>query len=204
MSEEFQQGTVNHHKKPAKNPLAIAGMVVGIVGIVFSFIPVLGLLLCLTGLGLSIPGLIVGNKNGKNRGNALAGIIVSGVGLLIAFIVTVSFFVVAAGVANTIEESPIDQQTQQSEIEATPEEAPVEESGPAAGSTGYEAIYNEYAEKLRAQCPTLSMMDCATLSNEGITKMATYMYGASGTDGQYSTYEEWAGKLQAVYMESVR
>lgn len=203
MSEETKQEAAVHHKKPAKNPLAIAGMVVGIVGIVLSFVPVLGILLCLTGLGLSIPGLIIGSKNGKNKGNALAGVIVSGIGLLIATIVSVSVFAMAGHVTQTLESSQTKQQeTQQTEIETSTEQEPA--PAPAPSSTSYEAIYNEYAEKLRAQCPTLSMMECAELSNEGISKMADYMYGARGTDGQYATYEEWAGKLQDVYMESVR
>ena len=48
------------------------------------------------------------------------------------------------------------------------------------------------------------MMECAELSTEGMTKMASYMYKAKGTDGQMATYEEWAGKLTDVYMASVQ
>ena len=66
---------------------------------------------------------------------------------------------------------------------------------------GYEEIYNEYSQRLRNECPSLSIMDCAAVSNEGIEKMAQYMWSASGTDGQYATYESWANKLQDVYMQ---
>lgn len=59
-------------------------------------------------------------------------------------------------------------------------------------------------QHLENECPTLSMSECAELSNEGVSEMADYMYRASGTDGQYETYETWAGKLCDVYMESVR
>lgn len=69
---------------------------------------------------------------------------------------------------------------------------------------GYEKIYNEYSEKLKKQCPTLSMLECAELSNEGISKMADYMYRASGIDGQYTTYETWAKKLTEIYLQEAR
>lgn len=75
---------------------------------------------------------------------------------------------------------------------------------PAPASAGYQAIYDQYAARLRAECPNLSMVQCAELSNDGISKMAEYMYKANGTDGQYATYSEWAGKLQDVYMAEAR
>lgn len=73
-----------------------------------------------------------------------------------------------------------------------------------SSATGYQAIYDQYAAKLRSECPNLSITDCATISNEGITKMAEYMYKAHGTDGQYQTYSDWAGKLTDVYMAVVQ
>lgn len=68
----------------------------------------------------------------------------------------------------------------------------------------YETIYNEYSDRLRNECPSLSLMECATIANEGVTKMAEYMYSASGTEGQYETYSDWATKLYDVYVESAR
>lgn len=87
------------------------------------------------------------------------------------------------------------------EVEEEVEEEVVE---PEASPEGYQAIYDEYSARLIAECPSLAMTECAELSNEGVSKMAEYMYKAKGTDGQYATYEEWAGKLMDVYMESVQ
>lgn len=69
---------------------------------------------------------------------------------------------------------------------------------------GYEKIYNEYSEKLKKQCPTLSIKECAEIATEGTTKMAEYMYSAKGTDGQYATYQMWVEKLTNVYLSEAR
>lgn len=68
----------------------------------------------------------------------------------------------------------------------------------------YETIYNDYSNRLRSECPSLSITECAEIANEGVSKMAEYMYSASGTEGQYATYESWATKLYDVYLESAR
>ena len=68
---------------------------------------------------------------------------------------------------------------------------------------GYEKIYNDYSSRLRNECPALSVTECAEILTEGTEKMAEYMYSASGTDGQYSTYETWSGKLFDIYMQEV-
>lgn len=77
-------------------------------------------------------------------------------------------------------------------------------SNDSTATYGYEKIYNDYSSRLKNECPSLSIMECAEISNEGITKMAEYMYSASGTDGQYTTYEKWSGKLMDVYMQEAR
>ena len=68
----------------------------------------------------------------------------------------------------------------------------------------YEQIYNTYSERLKNECPSLSITECATISNEGVEKMAEYMYSSTGTDGQYATYNEWAQKLYNVYIQEAR
>lgn len=83
-------------------------------------------------------------------------------------------------------------------------EAPVEEASAELGNSGYQAIYDEYSARLENECPTLSMDECAEISNEGVGKMADYMYQASGTDGQYETYDSWARKLMGVYIASAQ
>lgn len=93
------------------------------------------------------------------------------------------------------EEAPIEQ--------APVDEVPVDEVSAVDSTSGYQAIYDEYSARIQNECPTLSIAECAELSNEGVSKMAEYMYKAKGTDGQYTTYETWAGKLTDVYMSSV-
>lgn len=68
----------------------------------------------------------------------------------------------------------------------------------------YQQIYNEYSQKLISAGPTSSINEMAKICNEGVGKMAQYMYSASGTDGQYSTYESWANKLYEVYLNNCR
>lgn len=68
----------------------------------------------------------------------------------------------------------------------------------------YEQIYDEYSQKLREAGPTSSISEMADILNEGVEKMAEYMYSAKGTDGQYATYEEWGKKLMDVYLEECR
>ena len=68
----------------------------------------------------------------------------------------------------------------------------------------YQQIYNEYSQKLINAGPTSSINEMAKICNEGISKMAQYMYSAYGVDGQYSTYESWATKLYDVYMNNCR
>lgn len=90
--------------------------------------------------------------------------------------------------------------------EAKTEESSIREtnSAPSQGVSTYETIYNEYAQKIRDAAPTSSVSELAEIANEGVSKMAEYMWSAKGVDGQYATYEEWAGKLMDVYMSEAR
>lgn len=93
-------------------------------------------------------------------------------------------------------------ESEESSMEEAPEEAPAPaEAVDESQGGGYEEIYNEYAARIRAECPNLSISECAELTNDGVGKMAEYMWTAKGKDGQMATYEEWAGKLYDVYME---
>lgn len=87
--------------------------------------------------------------------------------------------------------------------ESPAEEPEVEEEASVDSSSGYQAIYDEYSVRLENECPNLAMTECAELSNEGVSKMAEYMYTAKGKDGQYETYQEWSQKLYDVYLASV-
>lgn len=68
------------------NPLALVGMILGIVALVLCWIPYLGFLIAVAGLVLSIIGVTKKNTNGK--GKAIAGIICAGIALLVASLMT--------------------------------------------------------------------------------------------------------------------
>lgn len=64
--------------------MATAGLVFGIIGLVFSFIPILNII----GLILTILGVIfsaVGIKDRNNRGKAITGLVLSLIALCVAF-----------------------------------------------------------------------------------------------------------------------
>lgn len=109
---------------------------------------------------------------------------------------------------NTVDDtSSVSSSTPESSIPPTssqPTESSKAETSSVPTVSKYEQIYNEYAQKIKDAAPTSSITELAEISNEGVSKMAEYMYTAKGTDGQYATYEEWAGKLMDVYMSEAR
>lgn len=111
--------------------------------------------------------------------------------------------------------------TQQVTTPAASEQAPDMQTQSTGG--GYQAILDEYSEKLRAATPGLieeykaeaaqnsgGLQGLATIATnkttvlagittQGTQKMADeYLYHGSG---DYNEYEAWAGKLNDVYME---
>jgi hypothetical protein len=83
------------------NGLAIAGMVLGIVGLVLAFIPcvgwILGIILGIVGAALSGIGLASANKSGSGKGMAISGLILS----ILAIVVAISYWIYVAFVINT-------------------------------------------------------------------------------------------------------
>lgn len=76
--------------------LAIAGMIVGIVGLLFCWIPIFGFFVTLTGLILSAFGM-----KSRERGMAIAGLVMSIIGILISLLMSTILIV------NIIIDSPI-------------------------------------------------------------------------------------------------
>lgn len=81
-------------------PLAIAGMVCGIAGVVFVwFIVILGLILGIVGCALS--GLSIKKAQGRPNGMGIAGLVCSIVSLAIAIPFCICVFVCTSGAAST-------------------------------------------------------------------------------------------------------
>ncbi len=73
--------------------MGIAGLVLGILGIIFSFIPGinwLGIILAVVGLILSIVALVTSKRNGQSNGPAVAGIVLCAISIILSIIVTVA------------------------------------------------------------------------------------------------------------------
>jgi hypothetical protein len=109
----------------------------------------------------------------------------------------------------------------QSNSQAAQSSKPTTSSQPAQ-QTSYQSILDTYSAKIKAATPKLveeykkeaanntsgleglakisndKISELAELSNEGIGEMAKIWF-KSGS-GKYSEYEDWAGKLMAVYM----
>jgi hypothetical protein len=82
------------------NGLAVAGMVLGIIGLVFCWVPVLGWILALLGLIFGAVGNGKANKiGGKGKGMALAGLIMGVLGLIIG----IALFIWAVKKTNEME-----------------------------------------------------------------------------------------------------
>lgn len=77
------------HEAPGNPGIAIAGFVVGLIGLLSSWVFIFGLVVCIVGLVLSIVGRKRAIERGAPTGLAMAGLICSIVGLVIALIITV-------------------------------------------------------------------------------------------------------------------
>lgn len=90
---------------PQSNGLATAGLVVGLIGAVFSFIPFVGTVawvLAPIGLVLSVVGLVKSRSARSGRGKAIAGIVLSVVALVMCVLYTAVF---AASVSNVSQQA---------------------------------------------------------------------------------------------------
>jgi hypothetical protein len=106
--------------KAPSNGLATAALVLGIVGAVLSFIPLIGGLGAIIGgigIALAIAGFLVARKRGVGKGKSIAGFILGVASIVIFFAVTVA---TVAVVDSAVEE--IDQEIQK-EIQKTEKDA---------------------------------------------------------------------------------
>jgi hypothetical protein len=80
--------------------MGVAGMVLGILAVVFFWVPVFNWMLIAVGLPLSIAGLVVGKQRGEPVGMAIAGIVLNCIPLVISIIIIIligSFLGLLAG-----------------------------------------------------------------------------------------------------------
>ncbi len=80
-------------KKPG-NGLAVAGFVLGLLGFLGSFVPVLnigGIIMGIVGLVLAIVGLSKAKNTGTGKGLALAGVILGALAVVIGIVINVAF-----------------------------------------------------------------------------------------------------------------
>ena len=67
---------------PQGNGLAVAGLVLGILGLVFCFVPFFGWVLAILGIIFGAVGISKANKVGRGKGMAIAGLVCGALGLL--------------------------------------------------------------------------------------------------------------------------
>lgn len=82
-----QQPTGPGVARPAGSGLAVAGLVVGIIALLFSFIPIIGVIAWILGplaVVFGAVGISRANKGAPGKGMAIAGLILGIVSLLIA------------------------------------------------------------------------------------------------------------------------
>lgn len=88
-----QQFVVQHVQQQSGNGLGTAGFVLGLVGLLFSWIPFVGIIawfLVIPGAVLSGIGIAKANRGeANNRGLAIAGLVLSIIGLLICIVYVV-------------------------------------------------------------------------------------------------------------------
>ncbi|MCR6483673.1 DUF4190 domain-containing protein [Amycolatopsis sp. OK19-0408] len=87
-----------------KNGLGTAGFVLGLVGLIFAFIPIIGVVawpLTILGLIFGIIGTLrAGRGQANNKGMAITGTVLSAIGLVICFIWTVALGAAVSDTAN--------------------------------------------------------------------------------------------------------
>ena len=121
-------------------------------------------------------------------------------------ILLIGFFFLKISITSTNDLSTKWDQSSDKQTTTTTNTYPSTTNKPSTTTTlkNYQQIYDEYSQKLISAGPTSSINEMAEICNEGISKMAQYMYSASGTDGQYSTYQSWVDKLYNVYLNNCR
>src|SRR5450830_1865148 len=106
----------------ASNGLATAGFVLGLIGLLGSFIPVLnigGMVIGVVGAVLAAVGLAKAKKSGAGKGLAMAGLILGVLALIIGFVVNVAFANVVKNAADDVTGTKVEAPTNSASAAAT-------------------------------------------------------------------------------------
>lgn len=79
--------------------LGVAALILGIIGLILCFIPVInvfGVILAITALILGIVGMIIAKKKGGSKGMALTGLILGALGIIIFIVMYAVVFAAAS------------------------------------------------------------------------------------------------------------
>jgi hypothetical protein len=86
--------------KRGKNGLGLAGFIIAIIGAVFSWVPVLGIILVVVAFILCLIALIIGIAKKKNIIFAIIGLVLTVGGLIVSIIIMVGIAGAAADLGN--------------------------------------------------------------------------------------------------------
>ena len=89
---QFPQGQFPQGQPPAPpqgNGIAVAGLVLGIIGLVFCWVPFFGWLLDVLGVIFGAIGVGKANRVGRGKGVAIAGLACGAIGLLLGIVLFV-------------------------------------------------------------------------------------------------------------------
>ncbi len=100
MSENLDNGGQQQMMAPASNGMATGALIIGIISLVFSFVPVLNILCWILGILAIVFGIIgmvkAGKMNGLGKSKALTGLILGVVSIVLFYVVNIMFFNAAA------------------------------------------------------------------------------------------------------------
>lgn len=190
----FPQGPYQpgwHPPQRPRNGMGTAALVLGIVGVLFSLVPIIGIIawpMVIIGLGLGIAGILQARQGrADNKGVAIAGTVLSAFGLLFCLMYTAVFAAAVSGTSTTTSAATggsastrIEQAERTSSVAATPDR-------PARGPAGATLSTRD-----GLQITVSGLRDRSAYSGPHKCAEVTYRNGSTGTE----SFNIWDWKLQ--------